>query len=620
MRISRWAPLAALVVPAAFAPSGAGAVLPQGGAQFFGATSQNGVVVGQASGDRRRVPWLDIDVQGRCEGRRLTRKAEGETLYLEHLPLSAAGAFARSGRITRFNSGPDEAGHYPVVVTGELRGRFVRPDHLAGSARLTLKGEFYLGGGDDVGFSSERATCRTGPIRFSADVPHDSPSRVGALSEVRKAGGCLFSRRRPGCGVRPELGAPGVITVSEDGKNVYVVSAAKGYQEWLLTFRRNARTGLLEQLEGPEGCLGNRPRAGCMAVRGLNAVQDFVLSRDGRNAYLAGTEPPGIAIFARDANSGRLTQLPGDSGCVGAPEAGCAPAPAFATLSLPIKLSPDGRQLYVSWYGSHDSSDEGLLWLERQPLNGTLAVTATPGCIYPSGGHGCAKAPWPEEFSDLVLPGQGRHAYLMASGGQLVSLARTARGGALVPLRQPDTCYFAAHPRDCRSRGLEPGALVASPDGRSLYYGFEAGDATVVATLTRHPKSGRLTQQPPPWTCVGGEEAAGCRPSRGLELLNSLAVAADGRTVYAGSYGDGLAAVFARRRDGGIVQLSGSAGCLVGLHGHPITIYRPYRCAPTLLGDEVSAIAPSPDGRHVYIGSGSWPDYGGLHLFARRTR
>jgi hypothetical protein len=619
MGIRTWASLAALAVPAALAPSEAGAAMPQSGGQFFGATSQNGVVVAQASGDRRRIAWLDIDVVGRCQGRRLSRPVKQETLYLRGLPLGPDGSFAKSGRITRFDSEPDEVGHYPVVVTGELRGHFPRPGRLTGTARLTLTGRFYLGGSSDEGVFSERATCRTGVIRFSADVPRDTRSRVGALTEVRTPGGCVFSRTRSGCSLRRELGAPGRIVLSDDGRNAYVVSAARNYEEWLLTFRRNPRTGFLRPLEGPQGCLGNRPVAGCTGVRGLRNVNDVVLSPDGHHAYAVGSG--GIATFARDTETGSLTQLPGESGCVGAAVDGCAPAPEFADLSVPLELSPDGRQLYVGWVEPGEGTDDGLLWLPRQPLNGTLAATASPGCISMLGHHGCTKAPGGKELVDLVLPGQGRHAYVVLSGGQLASFARDPRNGALAALQQPDTCYFAEHPRDCRPRGgLEPGTIAASRDGRSLYYGFEAGDATVVSVLTRNPTSGRLTQRAVPWTCVGSEEAAGCRPSRGLELVASLAVAPDGRSVYAGSYGDGLAAVFARGSLGGLVQLSGSAGCLVGLHGAPITIYRPYRCKRTLLGDEVNVIAPSRDGRHVYVASGAWPDAGGLHLFARRTR
>jgi DNA-binding beta-propeller fold protein YncE len=116
---------------------------------------------------------------------------------------------------------------------------------------------------------------------------------------------------------------------------------------------------------------------------------------------------------------------------------------------------------------------------------------------------------------------------------------------------------------------------------------------------------------------VGNEDATGCRVSRGLDLLTELVVSPDGRNVYVGSFGDGLVAAFSRQRDGRLVQLAGSTGCLVGLFGHPIIIDLPYRCKRTLLGDEIDGMAVSPDGRDLYVGSGVYPRVGGVHLFRR---
>jgi hypothetical protein len=197
-----------------------------------------------------------------------------------------------------------------------------------------------------------------------------------------------------------------------------------------------------------------------------------------------------------------------------------------------------------------------------------------------------------------------------------MAFARTKLSGALRPLREPETCHFARGRRGCRRRGsLDPAALAASPDGRTLYYAF---DSAIVPMARR--TDGGLDEFDGQWSCIGSELASGCRPTRGLELLNALVVSPDGRNVYTGDYGDGLMAVFDRRRAGRLLQLSVGAGCLVGRYGTPIPLYRPWRCTRAGLADEVNAIAPSADGRHVYVASGVWPNFGGLHVFSRRAR
>jgi DNA-binding beta-propeller fold protein YncE len=153
-----------------------------------------------------------------------------------------------------------------------------------------------------------------------------------------------------------------------------------------------------------------------------------------------------------------------------------------------------------------------------------------------------------------------------------------------------------------------------SPDGRSLYYGSQNG---FVAVLARSRATGGLDQLPIPWACVGNEFAAGCRLFRGVELIDALAVTPDGRNVYVGTYGDGLLAVLARKPDGKLVQLRGEAGCLLGQEGSPVPLYGPYGCRRARLDDEVSAFAPSPDGKHLYVASGYFPDYGGVYIFSR---
>ncbi len=574
----------------------------------------------QVTGDARRIAWLEIELRARCVGRRLVRPVQAEEVTVTGLAVDAGGRFGRLGRIVRFDSGPggiDE--RFPVVVTGRLTGRFTGTRRLEGTASLTLRGRFYLGGGSGEGFYGERATCRTGGVRFSAELPRESRSRIGALRELQRGTACLFSRPRAGCTRVSGLGAPEKILPTRDGRHVYVVSSSPGRsgeeeRSWLHGFARDRRTGSLSRIAGEEGCLRADHVPGCATLRGLDSIYSVAISPEGRNLYVVSSEPPAIATVQRNPSTGALTQLPGSAGCLGPPEEDCGPPPPFEFLGSP-EVSPDGRHVYLPWSG-RGAAERGVMWLPRNRASGVLGPMTTPGCIGARSGPPCRRAPVTGEVQLLALSGDSRHVYAGLDGGVLAAFARTASTGTLRPLREPDTCYFArTSPRGCAPRGDDAEALAVSPDGRTLYYAFD--DA--IALLARR-RSGGLDQLDGQWACVGSELASGCRPIRGLELLSVLSVSPDGRNVYTGDYGDGLMAVFERRRGGRLLQLTGGAGCFVGRYGSPTPLYRPWRCSRTRFADEVTAIAPSPDGRHVYVASGVWPDFGGLHVFSRRTR
>lgn len=226
MRIWIRLSLAALLVPVALTAASANGAAPRPGAQYFGATSQGGNVVAQVTRDGGRVAWLELELRARCVGRQLVHPVKAETVFVRGLAVDAGGRFGRFGRLARFDSGPGGIGErFPVVVTGRLAGGFPASRRLEGTVRLRLEGRFYLGGGSGEGFDGERATCRTGGIRFSAELPRESRSRVGALRELRHGSACVFSRPRAGCRRMPGLGAPDKILLSRDGRHVYV---AKG--------------------------------------------------------------------------------------------------------------------------------------------------------------------------------------------------------------------------------------------------------------------------------------------------------------------------------------------------------------------------------------------------------
>ena len=67
----------------------------------------------------------------------------------------------------------------------------------------------------------------------------------------------------------------------------------------LAVFRRDARTGRVQQLRGARGCLGSLPWRGCAFARRTNSVHYTVLSQDGRFGYAAGENTSAVIVLRR---------------------------------------------------------------------------------------------------------------------------------------------------------------------------------------------------------------------------------------------------------------------------------------------------------------------------------
>ena len=131
-------------------------------------------------------------------------------------------------------------------------------------------------------------------------------------------------------------------------------------------------------------------------------------------------------------------------------------------------------------------------------------------------------------------------AIATAAPGQPTAPAAIATADSLVQLPGSKGCTVdrAVAKPGCRSARALDGpapflgsrAMALSPDGRNLYVASSGSDA--IAIFRRDPRSGALTQPQGPAGCVAAEGAAGCAPAVGIDGPNSLAVSADGRSVY----------------------------------------------------------------------------------------
>jgi DNA-binding beta-propeller fold protein YncE len=298
--------------------------------------------------------------------------------------------------------------------------------------------------------------------------------RTGALEQLRGRAGCVHQSGR-NCTAGP-LNKPAALVVTADGREV-VWANPPSPNYLLIAYRRARSTGALSALP-----CGSRCVAG---TRGLSScARALATSPDGRNLYA--TCSRGLAVYARDAATGRIRQLTGEHGCFHQFLLEDCANPRVAPFTpASVVVSNDGSNVYVL-----SSGGDAVYAFDRHSATGAL----TPAACY-----GNRTSPYPtrcrplfglETAYALDLSRDGRNAYLVgglsANKGALTVLSR-AKDGSLTSVGSVDVGPY--------------GSVTVAPDGRSVYVANENGvDAFARARdgkLSRLPGSfGRIRLHP----------------------------------------------------------------------------------------------------------------------------
>jgi len=173
---------------------------------------------------------------------------------------------------------------------------------------------------------------------------------TGTLSQPTGGSGCIVNTALTGCTTGVELSGANAVVVSPDDQDAYVTSL---FSNSVTSFTRSASSGGLAQKAGTSGCLVWLRAVGCSFGRSLSSPEGLAVSPDGANVYVAAFATGAIAVLDRGGKSGVVTQKPGRAGCLAPPTVpGCTGARALAGVSS-IALSPDGRYLYSTSFGSN---------------------------------------------------------------------------------------------------------------------------------------------------------------------------------------------------------------------------------------------------------------------------
>lgn len=440
-----------------------------------------------------------------------------------------------------------------------------------------------------------------GPTIIAALLLVGAEVNAAPLAQVPGAGGCVRQRGGADCTDGRALRHPSGIAVSPDGRHVYVVSARSNA---ITLFRRDRKTGAVTQLAGPDGCIRDGDAPGCLPGHALVDPTSVAISPDGRHVYVTsggrGSGSNAIVAFARDRTTGALTYLPGTDGCVsvGGNDGPCVEGAVNVPWDLVV--SPDGRHLYVTlrdrgvavferdartgkvtalpspedivylgtgWeepqgidvsrdgktvYVAADDSTAAygpvrglVVALARDPHSGVLTPLAGEvGCASAHPVPGCARGRGLFAAFDVVVPRDGRNVYVAAPNSGAIAVFARDRSGGLRQLAGGAGCVASSSDEGCvlaTGLGVTTG-LAVSPDGRNVY--ATSSDRGSIAVF-RRLDDGRLVQDPRD-PCVSSSREGPCAPAVGLAGASSLAASRDGRSLYAVAWDDDAITAFSR--------------------------------------------------------------------------
>ena len=255
--------------------------------------------------------------------------------------LTAGGCFTRPSTMSaEQNSGCATAPGLNNLISLELS-----PDAEQKNLYVTGRGpQFNSVGGDLAVFDRNAAT---GVLTQSGCF------QWGAVTEA-----CATAR---GIHFAEEL------TVSPDGKNVYVASRSGE----LAIFNRDLASGDLTQPGGTAGCLRHDGGDGCASVPLMGSgMVDATLTPDGAQMYLVSQANELILSFTRDA-AGGLTQLACYSQTA---RSGCAEGQRIVG-PLEVTVAPDAKTVYVG-------GDRILSAFARNSAGELSQLGGRHGCLY----------------------------------------------------------------------------------------------------------------------------------------------------------------------------------------------------------------------------------------------
>jgi 6-phosphogluconolactonase (cycloisomerase 2 family) len=339
------------------------------------------------------------------------------------------------------------------------------------------------------------------------------------------------------------------LALSPDGNQLYAVSRSNS----LAIFSRNASTGVLTQPAGTAGCIAD-PGDGitCAQAHALGGPRSVTVSPDGKTVYVGARDGSAVAVFSRDLTTGALTQLAGLAGCVSNDGTGGLCAQGVGLVGARgVKVSPDNQNVYVASEGDGVNSNGALLVFSRDPSTGILTqLSGTAGCFAPNGdGQTCTLALGLHTVIHADVSPDGNNVYVASRDSSSIAVFSRMSNGALTQLGASAGCVEqtpVSDPTCASGQGLNQAVFVSvSPDGYNVYAAAQVSNAVTI--FSRNPTTGVLTQLSGLQGCISSDGTGGnCTVGTAVAGAISINTSLDGKNVYATAYIDGSVLAFNR--------------------------------------------------------------------------
>jgi DNA-binding beta-propeller fold protein YncE len=210
---------------------------------------------------------------------------------------------------------------------------------------------------------------------------------TGAITQPAGTDGCVSEDGTGPCADGHALLS--AFGVAVKGNSVYVTSQSWSA---VARLNRNTTTGAISQPAGTDGCVSETGAGGCTDGHGFGNPLGVTVSPDGKSVYVASYTAPGggpggaVVRLNRNTTTGALTQPAGTAGCVS--EDGTGPCADGHAVVAPadVAVSPDAKSVYVASPGSG-----AIVRFNRSTTTGWIAQPAgIGGCVSETGAGGCA--------------------------------------------------------------------------------------------------------------------------------------------------------------------------------------------------------------------------------------
>jgi sugar lactone lactonase YvrE len=285
---------------------------------------------------------------------------------------------------------------------------------------------------------------------------------------------CIANAGANGCAdpAHDSLWGPADVTVSPDGKSVYVASAPG---DSITRLDRNTTSGALTYKD----CIANAAEAGCTApdLDSLGRADGVAVSPDGSTVYVASSTADSITRLNRKTTGALFYRNciadGGKHGCHAADHDSLGGAEGVA-------VSPDGKSVYVA---SHDG--DSITRLKASPTKGSLTYK---DCIADAGANGCA-APHHDSLGGalgVAVSPDGESVYVASTGADSITrLNRHPTSGRLTY----KGCIANAKANGCAHPGHDSlggaSGVAVSPEGNSVYVASYVDDS--ITSFDRAP-------------------------------------------------------------------------------------------------------------------------------------